>query len=161
MKRFGSLFIAAVLGSALTLFMTDHFVKNGRGDVKIEHIGTPISQVAYTRNENGEVVPLDFTGIAEKVTRAVVHIRSTSEGNASRNRQESMDPFQFFFGPDVPRQRGPSQSSGSGVIINAEGYIVTNNHVVQGADVVDVTLLTTAHSKQRSSEPIQTRISLW
>ncbi len=51
-----------------------------------------------------------------------------------------MDPFQFFFGPDAPRQRGPNQSSGSGVIINGEGYIVTNNHVVQGADVVDVTL---------------------
>ena len=38
-------------------------------------------------------------------------------------------------------QRGPSQSSGSGVIINEAGYIVTNNHVVQDADIVEVTLL--------------------
>jgi serine protease Do len=37
-------------------------------------------------------------------------------------------------------QQGPSQSTGSGVIINAEGYIVTNNHVVKDADVVEVTL---------------------
>lgn len=140
MKRFGLLVIAAVLGSALTLLTTGYFKNNNQG-VRIEHIGTPLSQVAYTRNETGEVVPLDFTVIAENVTRAVVHIRSTSEGASSRNRApETVDPFQFFFGPDVPRQRGPSQSSGSGVIINANGYIVTNNHVVQGADVVDVTL---------------------
>lgn len=129
-----------MLGSALTLLTTGYFRTPSQG-VRIEHVGTPISQVAFTRDENGEVVPLDFTTTAEKVTRAVVHIRSTTEGPSSRNRApESVDPFQFFFGPDVPRQRGPSQSSGSGVIINAEGYIVTNNHVVQGADVVDVTL---------------------
>ncbi len=141
MKRFGSLVVAAILGSTLTLFTTSYFTKENSG-VKIEHDVTPIAQIAFTRSENGEVVPLDFTGTAEKVTKAVVHIRSTSEGNsASRDRApDAKDPFQFFFGPDAPRQRGPSQSSGSGVLINADGYIVTNNHVVQGADVVDVTL---------------------
>src|SRR5690606_9093155 len=49
-----------------------------------------------------------------------------------------MDPFREFFGPRM--QQGPSQSSGSGVIINENGYIVTNTHVVQNADVVEVTL---------------------
>ncbi|MBL7852309.1 MAG: Do family serine endopeptidase [Cyclobacteriaceae bacterium] len=140
MKRFGLLVIAAALGSALTLLSTNYLQPKNNG-VTIERIDTPISQVAFTRNENGETVPLDFTVIAEKVTRAVVHIRSTTEGVASRNRApENMDPFEYFFGPNIPRQRGPSQSSGSGVIINAEGYIVTNNHVVAGADMVDVTL---------------------
>ncbi len=56
--------------------------------------------------------------------------------NASRS---DMDPFREFFGG--PRaQQGPSQSSGSGVIVNADGYIVTNNHVVDDADIVEVTL---------------------
>jgi serine protease Do len=135
------LFLAAVLGSALTLFTEGFFREENQG-VRIDYVTGPAAPVVLARNANGELAPLDFTEIAAKVTPAVVHIRSTSEGNAvSRNRPpETIDPFQFFFGPDAPRQRGPSQSSGSGVIINGEGYIVTNNHVVQGADVVDVTL---------------------
>ena len=139
MKRFGSLILAAVLGSSLTLFTTGYFNKP-KEVVTIEQAGTPVAQVGYTRKEDGALVPLDFTVIAEKVTKAVVHIRSTSEGGSSRGgAPQTRDPLEFFFGPSAPRQ-GPSQSSGSGVIINADGYIVTNNHVVQGADVVDVTL---------------------
>lgn len=140
MKGFVSMVIAAIFGSALTLVSTGYFNKKNEG-VRIEHVGTPTAQVAYTKTDAGDVVPLDFTATAEKVTKAVVHIRSTSQSKTSgRDRApETMDPFQFFFGPDQ-RQRGPSQSSGSGVLINADGYIVTNNHVVQGADVVDVTL---------------------
>lgn len=140
MKRFGILFLAAVLGSVITL-LTDGYLRNENQGVRIEYTSTPATPLAFARNSNGEVAPLDFTDIAAKVTPAVVHIRSTSETAAtSRNRPDAVDPFQFFFGPETPRQRGPSQSSGSGVIINGEGYIITNNHVVQGADVVDVTL---------------------
>ncbi len=140
MKNFVSLLFAAVLGSALTITTYQWLGKGERNGVKIEHIeGLPSSQVAYRINEKGEAVPLDFTGTAEKVTKAVVHIRSTQTGEVSR--QHENDPIQqFFYGPNDPIERGPRVSSGSGVIINAEGYIVTNNHVVQDADVVDVIL---------------------
>jgi serine protease Do len=137
MKQFGSLLLAAVLGSVITVAVTGWV--NEKNGVKIEHInGTPVSQVAYKVGEKGEIIPLDFTAAAEKVTAAVVHIKSTAQQRAVS--RESNDPLQFFFGPNTPMQRGPSQSTGSGVIINADGYIVTNNHVVDGADEVEVTL---------------------
>jgi serine protease Do len=139
MKQFGTLVLAAVVGSGITM-ATYEWWGGKSGGVRIEHVnGTPTSQVAYAVNENGEAVPLDFTETAAKATAAVVHIRSTAETIAT-NRNSTPDPFQFFFGPQGPTQRGPSQSTGSGVLINADGYIVTNNHVVEGADIVDVTL---------------------
>lgn len=140
MKRFASLFLAAVLGSACTMGALKWFDK-ADPETKLQYVsGIPASKVAYRVDANGEVVPLDFTAAAEKVMPAVVHIRSTQEGGRreERSQQFEMDPFRDFFGPRAPQ--GPSQSSGSGVIVNAGGYIVTNNHVVQDADVVEVTL---------------------
>lgn len=134
--------LAAALGSGLTWALVEW-----RGEKTPQRVeftaAVPSAAVAHTINEKGEVVPMDFTGVAEKVTQAVVHIRSRAEARAtadSRDRQG--DPFRFFFGPDSPfeQRQGPSQSTGSGVIINATGYIVTNNHVVKGADQVTVTM---------------------
>jgi serine protease Do len=140
MKRFGALMLAAILGSLMTIMATQWLSKENNQGVKIEHIsGLPVSQVAYTKNDKGEIVPMDFTATAEMVTKAVVHISSTSKGaSSSRRNQEIPEQFRQFFEPF--EQRGPSQSSGSGVIINENGYIVTNNHVIDNADVVEVTL---------------------
>lgn len=138
MNKFFQLVVAAVIGSMITLVANQWYAKENTA-VKIEHIaGVPASSVAYSLDENGEIIPLDFTRTADKVTAAVVHIRSTQE--ATTTSRGTRDPLRdFFYGPS-PMQRGPSQSTGSGVIINKNGYIVTNNHVVQGADFVEVTM---------------------
>ncbi|MFM9076419.1 MAG: trypsin-like peptidase domain-containing protein, partial [Bacteroidota bacterium] len=138
MKQFATLLLAAILGSTATFFAFRWFGGNN-SNVKIEHIdGAPVSNIGYTRDANGTLVPLDFTEVAAKVTKAVVHIKSTSAGRTVQRQQN--DPWQYFFGPQGPMQQGPSQSTGSGVVINEAGYIVTNNHVVSGADKVEVTL---------------------
>jgi serine protease Do len=141
MRRFGSFFLAAVLGSVCTVASYQYLDKDN-DKVKIEYVNNvPTNKVAYKVDENGKAIPLDFTVAAEKVMPAVVHISSTTGTTTPREREmpEEFDPFKEFFGPRF-RQQGPSQSAGSGVIINENGYIVTNNHVVQDADVVEVSL---------------------
>jgi serine protease Do len=137
MKRFGSLFAAAVLGSLCTV-ASFTWLNADEKPVRLDYLsGVPATKVAYKIDEDGKTVPLDFTNAAEQVMPGVVFIKSTQEsGNVEET--DVQDPFREFFGPRT--QRGPTQSSGSGVIINEGGYIVTNNHVVQDADIVEVTL---------------------
>lgn len=156
--------ITAVIafGVSLGVVFTVPELISSRKTVKIEHVnGTPAQGVVYTVDENNEIVPLDFTSVAEEVMDAVVHITSTQTSQyASRNPQQYRmlpDPFRDFFGDDLFDQyfgpkykyespdQSPSQpemrvATGSGVIINEEGYIVTNNHVIANADDIEVTL---------------------
>lgn len=89
----------------------------------------------------------DFTQAASAVIPAVVHIVTTYEntqGN-SAGQASPFDMFEEFFGRPQgqgrqPQQRQPSRASGSGVIISEDGYIVTNNHVVEDASTIQVEL---------------------
>ena len=87
--------------------------------------------------------PVDLTKAAESSVHAVVHIRAT-ELSKTRTIQTQPDIFDFFFGDGRGQQRQiqtqPRVGFGSGVIISKDGYIVTNNHVVEGADEITVKL---------------------
>jgi len=133
--------MAAVLGSLMTVATFQWMGHDDDNKVMLNYTSSvPINKVAYAVNEEGKAVPLDFTVAAEKVMPAVVHIRSTYSGTA-RPQYEIPEAFRDFFGPMIPDQ-GPqqAQAAGSGVIINSNGYIVTNNHVVKDADEVEVAL---------------------
>ena len=96
---------------------------------------------------------LNFVAAAAAVTPAVVHVMTEYAATPADQRQQQMDPFlRQFFGdqldqfqgqmppghPQVPQ--GGGQGSGSGVIIAANGYIVTNNHVIDKASKIEVVL---------------------
>lgn len=87
--------------------------------------------------------PVDLTKAAESSVHAVVHIRAT-ELSKTRTIQTQPDFFDWFFGDGRGQQRQiqtqPRVGFGSGVIISKDGYIVTNNHVVEGADEITVKL---------------------
>lgn len=131
--------------------------QEGQGrTIQIEHVNAnPAQQAIYSVGDDGELIPLDFTQVAEDVMAAVVHIRSSQAVSPGREQGPSFPfddlfpgtPWEEFFGPQQPfRQTPPDQrprlrmGQGSGVIISPDGHIVTNNHVIQDADDLEVTL---------------------
>lgn len=79
----------------------------------------------------------DFTYAAESAVDAVVYVKVTVK---DMYRQAPNSIFDFFFGYEGTPQSRERVGSGSGVIIRQDGYIVTNNHVIEGASKIEVTL---------------------
>ncbi len=87
----------------------------------------------------------DFAVLAERVVPSVVSVYSTDVEEPSERRARPAHPFEFFFGPQgdgQDRDDEPSvrQSSGSGFFISADGELLTNNHVIEDADKIEVAL---------------------
>ena len=89
----------------------------------------------------------DFADLAARVVPSIVSVYSTDVLEPQEmQRQMPVDPFQFFFGPNFGQPQGPSdqpmvrQSAGSGFFISKDGELLTNNHVIEGADKIEIQL---------------------
>jgi serine protease Do len=133
MKKLISTVFVACLGGIAALTATHFFYSNKQSSQVINpNLHQPITLV---NSLGAGGMSTDFTNAAEKSVNAVVHIKTTSENVNNL----SYDPFaELFFGPQKRQQNYTQQSSGSGVIISDDGYIVTNNHVIAGADKIEV-----------------------
>ncbi len=128
MKRLGSIFLVALLSGAITL---------GAYKLFLEPENNALVTVApnYTRNVALGAENIDFTAAAETAVHSVVHVKNMTMQRVYSN------PMEYIFGYG----RGDAQQqmqigTGSGVIISEDGYIVTNNHVIDNASQLEVTL---------------------
>ena len=132
MKSFLITFTLTILSSVFSIFIYDQFyqTEKTKNDPLIE---VPrLIPTNYKFNTNGYAAEsTDFTAAAEKTVDAVVHVKNTS---IESNNTPSI--YQYFYGDEnLPERIG----TGSGVIVSPDGYIITNNHVIENNKEIEIT----------------------
>ena len=124
-----------------TIITSNILNRNGQDSPQRDY-GSAYTTLAPSAAASAKSQPIDLTEAAEKTVHGVVHIKSTVKSR-TQTYQEPQDIFDYMFGAR-PRQRQyrsePQVGYGSGVILTPDGYIVTNNHVIDKADEIQVTL---------------------
>lgn len=126
MKKYLSLLLSGFAGAVFALGIFSYFNETPQR-VLAEQPSLPVRMVSHAGAEG----VLDFTAAAQQSVHAVVHVKTEVSV------QPAYNPWMDFFG--YQEQPELQVGSGSGVIISADGYVVTNNHVIEGADRVTVT----------------------
>ncbi len=124
MKKYLGLLTVASLGGLVAVGVTKLIDNQRSSTIFAENIAARYASLSDIGSRP------DFVEVADLVTPTVVHILTTAEAS----QQQEMD----FFGFQIPNM--PRSGSGSGVIISQDGYIVTNNHVIDGATKIKVVL---------------------
>lgn len=134
-KAVGLMFLIIIVSVASSL-ITSYFTNKNKNNNFNQNLQVPAAYAKFAEvSSAGET---DFTVAAELCVHSVVHVKTKSKAQLSF----SPDPFfEFFFGTPRLYQEPPViEGSGSGVIITNDGYIVTNNHVIDRANQIEVTL---------------------
>ncbi len=137
MKNFAKSFLGGMAGTLLVLLVMYFFIKPKHEPVNTVSVPKAVNnEIPVTKASYLPPLDVDFTKAAEKSVNAVVHIK-TVMGVKTQTYDDFFGPFRdYFYG--YPKQSAII-AFGSGVVISPDGYIVTNNHVVEGADEITVT----------------------
>ena len=132
MKSIFKTFSIAILSAILSLFVYDKYIQDANKNYT-NYSGSP-TLIPANYSVNNTVVPAertDFTNAAEKTIDAVVHVKNTSKSNSK------LPSFYRYFNQDeeLPDRIG----TGSGVIVSPDGYIITNNHVIENNNEIEIT----------------------
>ncbi len=142
MKRTWLLFAQAVTVMLAAYFVVATLKPEWLGR-RATSLGGVVSVIEAPAANPTAIAPGSLSAAAKKASPAVVSINTSK---AARRSQRSEDPwFRFFFGDQGADQ--PQVGLGSGVIVSTDGYILTNNHVVEGADEIEVTLNDSRHAR--------------
>ncbi|TNE59162.1 MAG: PDZ domain-containing protein [Bacteroidetes bacterium] len=140
MNKFWSTLLAGAIGG-LVAFGALKWTEKSQLTAEVPAYPTPAKQVNYDYGR--APATFDFTRAAERAMPAVVHIKAMESRESAIQRNRQSNPFRFFFGDDffgLDDYARPRSGTGSGVIYTDDGYILTNNHVVEFADDFEVTL---------------------
>ena len=135
MRKIFSIVLFSAIGGALTLGAYKLFIEKPQVVIERAVESTPIKVAAnYNNGATPSIENTDFTIAAEKTLNSVVHVKNTMY-------KTIIDPFaEFFYGQGSGTKQYSQVGTGSGVIISSDGYIITNNHVVDNATEIEVTL---------------------
>ncbi len=129
MKSNFKLISIALVSSFITLILHDRIQHKEFNDINFVENYPPTTPYNYV-NFSSSIEETNFTIAASKTINAVVHIKNTS------NYEDSKSWLYNLYGDSAPKKIG----SGSGVIISPDGYIITNEHVIEGASEIEVTI---------------------
>lgn len=133
-RIFGSILIA-IVGGMIALFA--YILLFEKPEIKSDNGFTNRELVKFTNlPANFEGKNLDFTYAAERTVHAVVHVKTVTE----QTRHLRNPLYEFFYGDQYYRNPQPMLGFGSGVITSSDGYIITNNHVIENSDEIEVVL---------------------